>query len=507
MARPGWLGMVVSGGYANSEAAGSVWRLLAPGGSASLRKIVWLEFAGKIWDANVIPMLLVIENVQANEADSIELYVPDAWPNGSSPSIIRYRDFFETHINPAPASRLASPWGCYLLPLLRSEDLSIIRKMYPFVPDRKTLGDMVRQRGSRAGGASWTYGIQRGGVSVTCERRGASPVAVIGGRDIAAACFETPHYWVDLQTVSKRPYGKLSLWTDSYYPEVLIALNELGLAPTATVVRSAVDFPTAALNTVVIAEPRHDGPSAEAIAAYLNSSVVRFYWAVRLRSGVMEGSSRSHFYPRTIAALPWPGGLTANDLQSMTDLYEELSGHAQTARNNPDEWLLTHLADFPVQECVKLTDDLVELRFGAWMDPKAGELEQSGTRIWCGLSSFEVADGDLAELLLKILVRDPEEHISRTNIQRLVVPRDWRAAIREYRERLQAFSAIREKFYAKIDQIDDLVARGFDLTASERNHIKDRLSSFPLNRLTPRYPWTVVRSRPLKAYMEDRFTR
>jgi len=73
----GWLGMVVSGGYANSEAAAKVWKLLYPNREASLRKIVWMEFAGKVWDANVIPMLLIIEKVPAQDNDKIEIYVPD----------------------------------------------------------------------------------------------------------------------------------------------------------------------------------------------------------------------------------------------------------------------------------------------------------------------------------------------------------------------------------------------------------------------------------------------
>src|SRR6185437_14298290 len=46
----GFLGMVVSGGYANSEPAAKVWQLLHPGQKAALRKVVWLEFAKRMWD-------------------------------------------------------------------------------------------------------------------------------------------------------------------------------------------------------------------------------------------------------------------------------------------------------------------------------------------------------------------------------------------------------------------------------------------------------------------------
>ena len=43
----------------------SVWLLIQPGRTAALRKIVWLEFAGNLWDANVIPMILIIERTPA----------------------------------------------------------------------------------------------------------------------------------------------------------------------------------------------------------------------------------------------------------------------------------------------------------------------------------------------------------------------------------------------------------------------------------------------------------
>ena len=500
----GFLGMVVSGGYASSEASAAVWRLLNPGGTASLRKLVWLEFAGKVWDPNVIPMLLVVEKQPAKEDDLIEIYVPPAWPSACTPSTIRYRDFFDIRVNPAPPAAVPTPWGAYLLPLAQSGDVAIIRNLYPHEPGRRTLGSVVRHRGSQSR-PGWTYGIQRGGVDVTSDRRGGNPVAVIGGRDIAAACTAEPEQWVDLDAVRGRPFGKLSLWADEA-PSAFIALNELGLAPTAAVVTSGEGH-AAALNSVVIAEPDVHGPTAEAIAAYLNSDVVRFYWAIRLRSGVLEGSSRSHFYPRILEALPWPHLLSESDLHALTRLYRELAEQAQTARDSPDDWLLSHVADLPAHSCIKVTSDQARLSFGGWMDPKAEDLQQQGSHIWGGLSSFEVADADLAEIVGKILMRNPEDFITRTTVQKLIVPLDWKGTMAEYRRRFQAFSSIQTGFHATLKEINTVVYRGFGVGGVEEAHVKSRLSSFPLDRLVPRYPWTIVKQRPLKAYTEDRFTR
>ena len=122
----GWFGMVVSGGYANSETAGKVWQLLHPGRNAALRKIVWMEFVeadGKpapVWDAARVPMIIIIERVPAKADDEIELYVPTHWPSEEPPVKVKYGDFFDPRINPRVTNGVA-PYGDYLLPLLEQK--------------------------------------------------------------------------------------------------------------------------------------------------------------------------------------------------------------------------------------------------------------------------------------------------------------------------------------------------------------------------------------------------
>jgi hypothetical protein len=87
----------------------------------------------------------------------------------------------------------------------------------------------------------------------------------------------------------------------------------------------------------------------------------------------------------------------------------------------------------------------------------------------------------------------------------LLVPRDYRDLLREYDNREQAFSGVRERFMATLEAVDEVVFDLFGPTPDERAHVKARLASFPLNRLRPRYPWEVGEPRPLRAYTEDRF--
>jgi hypothetical protein len=185
--------MVVRGGYANSEAAAKVWRLLQPGGRTALRKIVRLEFPeadGKpqsAWEVARVPLILIIQRAAPREADEIELYVPTRWPSEEPPTRISYRDFFDARINPRVGNS-RSPWGDRLPPLLRPEDVPLLCKIFPnrrrFVP----LRSVVR----------WTYGIQRGGADMTEEPTGERPIQVVAGRSLAVAWPGDPEGWLDL---------------------------------------------------------------------------------------------------------------------------------------------------------------------------------------------------------------------------------------------------------------------------------------------------------------------
>lgn len=512
----GFLGMVVSGGYANSEAAARVWKLLYPGRNAALRKLVWLEFAGKLWDANVIPMLLVIEKKTAKEDDEIELYVPSQWPSNEAPIKVKYKDFFNAKISPRVTNinngnTWEGRWGDYLLPLLHPGDIPILKKLYPNNNGGNVveLKEAVAQQVSRNNRPFWfTYGIQAGRAEVTESSSGSSSIQVIKGISISMACAEKPLGWIDINSVREMKYGKLSLW-GSELPRQFIAVAEIGLAPFACLVESNIDSPIAALNSVVIAIPKSDGVQATAVVAYLNSKLARFYWLIRLRSGVLEGSSRAHVYPRTLEALPWLKNLGPSIEKRLTENYNELARLAKIAKNNPDEWLLSEVEKRIQHKRYKLSERHLGLNFSNWSpdDVTAQELQRDGNLIRAGLFHFELVDGALAELVFKLLTLNTEDDttISRATIQKLVVPQDYAALMPDYRKHLANFQQVESDFFAVLSEIDEAVYEMFGLTDREKNHIEQRLASFPLNKLQPRYPWQTVKPRPIKAYTEDRF--
>ncbi|WP_337884043.1 hypothetical protein [Fischerella thermalis] len=345
-------------------------------------------------------------------------------------------------------------------------------------------------------------------LRLVLEPTSTNSVQVIAGRSISVGWSGEPVGWVDLNTVRERPYGKLSLWADQTH-EKFLAVAKFTLAPTISIVSSRNEPTFAAVDTVIVALPKPNGTSIEAVSAYLNSKLARFYWAVRLRSGVLEGSSRATFYPRTLEALPWVRTLDAGIEQQLVEGYNELARLAAIAKNNPDEWLLSEVETRIETSRYKLSDKVLGLNFTNWSteDIYVEELKLDGNCIRAGLFSLELVDADVAELVYKLLTLNAEEEttISRAIIQKLLVPQDYAALMQDYRQRKASFQQVESDFFAVLNQIDNTVYAMFGLTDDEKSHIENRLASFPLHKLQPRYPWQTVKLRPIKAYTSDRF--
>jgi hypothetical protein len=512
----GKLGMVVSGGYASSEAAAPVWSLLWPGKEYALRKVVWLEFVEEggrqkpIWDAARVPMVLIVERTPPKPEDTVELWVPSSWPKEPEPhevARIPYGDFFDERINPASrSSREAKDlYGEYLLPLLREGDVPLLRKLYPdgsrYVPLKEAMvTQYTRER--RPKPFWWTYGVQRGGVEVTQAPTGANPVPVIAGRGLAVAYPGEPVGYVDLEAVRGRPYGKLSFWGNENPPETYLAAAEIGLAPFAALVR---DSHPVALNTLVVGVPRKD--LGEALAAYLNSSLVRWYYLLRLRSGVIQGYF-AHIYPRTLETLPWPKDPDTGVLERLTELYRELERLAQVSRDNPRAWLLSEVESrMEARAGLPLRAPGWGLDFREWQGaPSPEELVVEGTVLQGGLfARLDLKDPHLARFVHLVLTSAEAERVESGELQKLFVPMDYRELLAVYEAKERAFAGVREAFFRTLKEVDEAVFDLFGLTEEKRAHILGRLSAFPLDRLHSRYPWEVGQVRPLRAYTEDRF--
>ncbi len=275
-----------------------------PRGEWSLRKLVWLEFAGRVWEANVVPMVLVLERTPPGEEDEVEVWVPSSWPKEAPEahevSRVRYRDFFDPRVNPRGGS---GEYGEYLLPLLREEDISLLKKLYPGGPLALSLREAMERREVRGGRGHpfwWTYGVQRGGAPITPAPTAPRSVPVLAGRGVAVAWPGEVVGYVDLERV--RAPG---LWGDEA-PGAYLAVANIALVPFGALVRGGEGGPPpVALDTLIVGVPRPG--LGEAVAAYLNSSLARWYYLVRLRSGVLGGGDGGTSTPAPSRPSPGPG--------------------------------------------------------------------------------------------------------------------------------------------------------------------------------------------------------
>jgi hypothetical protein len=506
----GCLGMVVSGGYAGSDAAAPLWRRLAEGRDGlALREIAWLEFAGRIWDVARVPMVIVVERrpPNARPPETIRLWVPSRFPPGEEEAV------------EVPAAAFWEMGEGERLPvLLRPEDIPLLRRLKPGQGGIAFLRDAVQARQDRRGQLSWwTYGIQRGGAPAipleeARDREGVW-LPVLSGKDLAVANHADPQEAVSLEEVAQRPYGKLSLWgpDPKGWPRQILACANILRAPFAVLVRSQPDRPVGLLDTVLVALPRPDGPDPRAVAAYLNSAVVRWWWVLRRRSGVVQGFY-AHCYPRDLDELPWPADPSPTDLARLADLYDRLTDAARRMVPSPDQILEESLEE--ARDWFILGSQELGLDFRAWHDeaaPSPEDLQVVGSVLQGGLlAHLDLKDPDLAEMVLFLLRRESRERrerIRREDLFRLRVPANYRELIAQRRRQEAELEPRKRSFEETLREIDEVSARMLGLSAEEAAWIRDRLERFPLRHLRPRYPWELPARRrpPTRHYEEDRF--
>ncbi|WP_176544788.1 HsdM family class I SAM-dependent methyltransferase [Priestia aryabhattai] len=299
--KDGMVGLVVSGGYANSGAAKPIRELLSK--KVTLKKVIWLEFVNKVWDASAIPMILIIENKIPKDNDIIKIACPQKWPEKNIEfQSFTYKEFFNEETNPEK----------HLLPLLVKGDLDILLKLSEF----KKLGSLIK----------FKYGIQRGkGAKLLAQQKDERTINVIDGKSMYVGGTRETVGWIELDNVQKR-----SLWNENFPLHGYIALPGITLAPTAVF----IDNPNVAALDTSIVGTIPDSRKMRAVASYLNSNIVRFITLVQLRSGVMEGSHRLHVYPRTVESLPI--NFDERSIEALEKLYSDLA--ASSAKQDKESF-------------------------------------------------------------------------------------------------------------------------------------------------------------------------
>ncbi len=234
--------------------------------------------------------------------------------------------------------------------------------------------------------------------------------------------------------------------------------------------------------------------SAPVTAAIANSRVSRYFAFLLLRSAVIQ---RAHctFYPRTFDNLPFPrlgprqvrklhklaveaSELSACAAMSMTDLYLEITGKVE--RFTKAGFLGIRLAE-GLEEV-----DREDLTPGD--DPQLA----------LTFKLFEAPDPDLEMLARVALLAGDEDSFSAADIENLQLPADS-AARKELSAKLRRYASdlkkTQDRVLAIMEEIDEIVADGLNLTPAEHDSVRNRCREFPLSITVerPRFAWNPER--------------
>jgi hypothetical protein len=268
-------------------------------------------------------------------------------------------------------------------------------------------------------------------------------------------------------------------------PEVYVTLVAAVADPLAVV----------ANNSVIAVVPKRY--SAHCLAAIINSRVSRYYAFLTLRSAILL-RRRAHWFPRALKALRMPE-LTPRSAGALHNLAVEASDlSAQVARNLPDayaDWI-ADIALFTKAGFLGVRSsglDAIDREDLAAIQPQGNKLVVAGGEILCD-------SADTLLLTRTALLASDKDEFTAHDVENAPVP-SHSDVRRVLAQKIRDFTADQERIQSRVlgilEEIDEIVAAGLDLTAAEHEVIRRRCQEFPLSVTVerPRFAWSADRKR------------
>jgi hypothetical protein len=122
-------------------------------------------------------------------------------------------------------------------------------------------------------------------------------------------------------------------------------------------------------------------------------------------------------------------------------------------------------------------------------------------------STFQYIVGNysLLNVVKYILEKRDTALLQVVELQGLQIPDNYQEISKLVDDANNPNSAEISKFKISCLEVDEIIAESYGLNAAQIEYIENRLSSPPLDVLTPRWPWTVAAIRDIQAYDSDRF--
>jgi hypothetical protein len=510
----GRVGFVLQVSLFDSNDNAALRSLFAPGGRWTIREIVDLEVIyRKVFDADVMPAILIAENRPAREDDVVSVRFADATcvtlnPGNALPefdlealpeSIVPYADLFSpdgrilTKITPARSAILTK--------LQANSTFEDVAKEYWVKKQGSKIVEWVdvdpaatgwERRRMLAGGFAFR---------TTGEKPIANPgIAVYKGENIIAAELQGPAV---LDNADMTRVDDSSLWKyASILPAQGLAVAQMAHCPNGVLFDpSKVAF----TNTATILLPRDEFAHVP-FDLLLMSNVYVWFYALGARMGVLR-TLRSHIYPTNLAFLPWNDALAQKSTEieamraSITSACRSRIAAEESLRSALKEMSLKTFKNRlreDIEASVSWGDSFNDAEYKVVVDQASisevdGEWRVSiapGLFDWVECNRHEIAVG----LILALAQKDGEE-LTKSALMNLKVPcseeevTDWQVCVANHHE-----TSLAEAMTVAINGLDAVVGEALGLSLEDISALEDDLFSDSFLRgIRPRYPGTITR--------------
>ena len=507
---PGKLGFIVPLSFCGSEDCTELRALFLPGARWAIREIVDMELIWEdVFDADVLPMILIAEAAPAGPDDEVSIRLADescvVWEDGAKRPTFALDKLPEQKVRYAD---LFTPDG-RIMTRLTATRVTILAKLRANATLEDAAMEFWTKRGrggqevalappSGYGSSKWEpQRLIRYGLATRREVHTAAGAGhtVFKGENVTAARFSgsPTHVGLDVMRASSP-----SVWAYQHIlPPRMYAMPLIEQVPVAAPFDPAL---VAVLNTVVVFGPRTDLVDVPFDAVLLSSVYSWFYVTAGRRS--FMNKVRSHIYPTAVAELPWNDAIAAraSDLIAARDRLLTLceSRYEQVTKLRQEA---AALGLRPLREVVRDRKGATIAFNEAFGDEPTftmavGAIVEDG-----GLTVLPLDVGDLHALAfnepaLALLAAaglglSEGMETSRTSILNALVPADGAMAARllELREQFEP-EALDQGIDAEIAGIDAIVGNALGLNHLEVMEIRrDMAQDTFLSRVRPRYPY------------------
>lgn len=393
-----------------------------------------------------------------------------------------------------------NPFGLFLTKV-RDADVPVLEAL---MTDSAPLSDCAYPAPGNRQGCTIQIGARLGtgdGKLSSEPKRGHFPMAK--GQHLHTYCLNETA--ID-EYVALAKMDNQSIWAhQSYWNQPAYLLSELVLAPQAAPMNTK-DYIGGKSCLVFLPKEEYGGFPWD---AYLNSIVVRYVFALCMRSaliGATEDITWSHLNVEAVRHLPVKPELLADGvwLKERAEELRRLAAKILNKRRDLDDVIAT-APKRPMALAGLIFENLQPELFAR----NHCVLRGSGSDcrlvpMWRNQETFSALRGDSATLtVIQYMINHPEFQLGvRPTTE---IPTDCASLAVIVEQITKGTDPDIARFKDLVSQVDARIGAKMGLTAAQMTHLTSRLEAEPFHVMQPRWPWTPAEIRATQVYTEDRY--